>query len=69
MYEADNFQVDLLQSFLEKEGIPVLIKRSTLETLYGGFSTVDQTRLYIPQEFLEKAAPVVEEFDRNAFSG
>ena len=58
---------DLLAGFLKQEledkGITVEVKSQTASGLAAGFGTTGMARVYVPNEQLEKAVPLVTAFD------
>lgn len=63
IYTGSDFQIALLRAELEQAEVVVMIKKPTLEATYGGSSTSSLSRLYVPNNQLEIATPIVKLFD------
>ncbi len=63
VFTGTDFQISLLRSQLEQAEVFVMVKKATLEVVYGGNSTTSLARLYVPNEQLDIATPIVKSFD------
>jgi ribosomal protein S27E len=63
---ADNVEVHLLQSLLQEAGIEAYVPNDADTTWSGGtLSGIEKPQVYIERADLERARPVLEEYDRS----
>ena len=63
IYTGSDYQIELLKNELSIAEVLVMIKKPTLEVVYGGASTTSLTRLFVPNDQLEVANPIAQHFD------